>query len=189
MKSKKTKQLRTTSKTRQLVSTVRQTVFPKEFRIGAITLSPDSMEILEELSQPPTPDPVVAPAPSENGAARKEYFRFLADIGTGLWRMRRSMIKPGTSQPPEEMRRVYRHLESTWDVLTKTGVEIVDHTNTPYVPGMSLTVITFELTPGIRREMVTETVKPTIYFKGQPIQIGEVIVGTPESAEQEQSNH
>jgi len=45
---------------------------------------------------------------------------------------------------------------------------------------MSLKVISFQPTPGLGRERVIETIKPTIYFKGKAIQMGEVIVGRPE---------
>jgi hypothetical protein len=47
---------------------------------------------------------------------------------------------------------------------------------------MSLKVLCFQPTPGLRRERVIETIKPTIYFKGKTIQMGEVIVGKPEAA-------
>jgi hypothetical protein len=104
---------------------------------------------------------------------------FLADVGTGLWRIRNKMVKPGTNEPLEEMRRVYRHLESTLNILIEAGLEIQDHTDTPYDPGMSLRVLTFQPTERVDRETVIETIKPTIYYKGQSIQLGEVIVGTP----------
>ena len=107
----------------------------------------------------------------------------LADIGTGLWRLRQKMVKPGTNLPLDEMRRPYRHLESVWDALVQAGAEIQDHTDKPFDPGMSLRVISYQPTPGVRRERVIETIKPTIYFKGKPIQMGEVIVGRPEKHE------
>jgi hypothetical protein len=47
---------------------------------------------------------------------------------------------------------------------------------------MSLKVVAFQPTPGIGRERVIETIKPTIYFKGKAIQMGEVIVGRPDGA-------
>ncbi|MHA2616630.1 MAG: hypothetical protein V2G48_07550 [bacterium JZ-2024 1] len=110
----------------------------------------------------------------------EQELRFLADIGTSLWRMKQKMVKPGTNQPLEEMQRPFRHLESAWDALIQAGVEIQDHTDKPFDPGMSLKVVCYQPTPGIERERVIETIKPTVYFRGRQIQMGEVIVGRPE---------
>jgi hypothetical protein len=166
-----------------LLAGLRQLRYPKEFRIGAPIWSPDLLLALEKLAQRPVSDQK-APAPQQMEAPRvsNEHIRFLAEIGTGLWRLRQKMVKPGTGQPLEEMRRAYRHFEATWDVLRQAGIEIQDHTGASYDPGMALKVITFEPTLGITREKVTETIKPTIYFKTQPIQVGEVIVGTPRTS-------
>jgi hypothetical protein len=35
--------------------------------------------------------------------------------------------------------------------------------------------------PGFECEKVIETIKPSIHYKGQMIQMGQVIVGTPEA--------
>jgi hypothetical protein len=80
------------------------------------------------------------------------------------------------------MRRAYRHLESTWDALAQAGVQIRDHTGEPVPEGgiYALKTIAFQPTPGLSRETAIETIKPTIYYKDQMIQMGEVIIGTPE---------
>jgi hypothetical protein len=90
------------------------------------------------------------------------------------------MVEPGTDRPLEEMRRAFRHLESLTDVVRGAGLEIQDHTGAPYHAGMALQVLAFQPTPGVQRERVGETVKPTIYHNGTMIQMGEVIVATPE---------
>ena len=48
---------------------------------------------------------------------------------------------------------------------------------------MSLKVLAFQPTPGLTRERIVETIKPTIYFADQTLQMGEVIVATPEDSE------
>ncbi len=90
------------------------------------------------------------------------------------------MVAPETGQPFEEMRRVYRDLESTWDTLTQAGVEIQDHTGCTYDPGEKLKVIAFQPMPECIFERVIETIKPTVYLQGRWIQMGEIIVGVPE---------
>lgn len=110
-----------------------------------------------------------------------EHTRFLAELATGLWRLRQRMLQPGTGDPSEPMRWAYRHFEAVWDVLTQARIEVQDHTGAPFDPGMSLKVIAFQPTPGMDREIVTETIRPSVYYKGESIQMGEVIVGTPET--------
>jgi hypothetical protein len=162
-------------------SDLRQRRFPKEFRIARAEFpraalaqliaraSADAAVLQAEgsASKPPTP-------------AADEPPRYMAELGTGLWRLRQRMVEPGTSRPLSEMKRAYRHFESIWDVITQAGLEIQDHTDTPFDAGMSLKVIAFQPTAGLAREKVIETIKPSIYFHGRPIQMGEVIVGTPE---------
>ena len=90
------------------------------------------------------------------------------------------MFQPGTDRPLDEMKRAYRHLESTWDALTQAGVEIIDHTGVPFDAGLALKVIAYQPLPDVSRERVLETLKPTVYFRQERLQMGEVIVATPE---------
>jgi hypothetical protein len=96
------------------------------------------------------------------------------------------MIQPDTGRPLEEMKRAYRHFESVWDALSEEGVKIYDHTGEIFDLGRSLQVMSFQPTVGLTRDMIIETIKPTIYFKDNLVQTGEVIVGTPEGLPSEQ---
>jgi hypothetical protein len=155
-----------------ILANLRQLVFPREFRIAEPPWPDDWLETLRKLAElPPAPPP---------GPEDTERVRFLADLSTGIWRLRQKMVEPGTERPKEQFRREYRHLESVWDVLRQAGMEIQDHTGKPFDSGQALKVLAFQPTPGVRRERVQETVKPTIYYKGRHIQMGEVIVESPE---------
>jgi len=158
-----------------VLSTIRQLWFPSEFRIAPSPWPANLEQLLLQLEQT-----VREPQGSALGG---QELRFLADIGTGLWRLRQKMVKPGTNQPLVEMQRPFRHLESVWDALIQAGVDIQDHTDKPFDPGMSLRVVSYQPMPGLGRERVIETIKPTIYFKGKMIQMGEVIVGRPQKDE------
>lgn len=155
-----------------------QRVFPREFRIAPPGDLPDLSALLRVVRDVPPPPPSLPPdqpPPVDTGALD----RMLADITTGLWRLQQKLIDPKTKEPLEESRKAYRHFESVWDALTKTGIEVWDHTNSVFDPGMSLNVLAFQPTEGLSRDMIIETIRPTIYLKGRPIQIGQVIVGTP----------
>lgn len=150
---------------------LRQAIYPRDFRICEPTWPRSWLETLRELIDLPPP-PV-----------DKARMRFLADLATGVWRLRQKMLEPGTDRPKEQFRREYRHLESVWDVLTQAGFEIQDHTGKPFDSGQALKVLSCQPKPGVIRERVQDTIKPTIYFKEQHIQIGEVIVETPDKGD------
>jgi hypothetical protein len=117
--------------------------------------------------------PVTASTPADDPGP------LLASLGTNLWRLRSRMLEPGGGQPRDEFRRLYRHVEALWDTLGGAGLKIVDHTDAPFDPGLSLKVISFEPQAGLARETVIETLRPTIFLRDRRIQIGEVIVGKP----------
>ena len=162
---------------RNILTSLRQLKYPAEFRIQPPIWSEDLSDLIDKIQSTVTKPTTVT---NEDQMSSKERLTFLAEVGTGLWRLRQKMIKPGTKRPLEEMQKAFRHLESTWDVLTQAGLEIQDHTGAAYDSGMSLKAIAFQPTQGIGREKIMETIKPTIYYKGQPIQMGEVIVAVPE---------
>jgi hypothetical protein len=156
---------------------LRQLRFPKEFRIHPVQWSAELFPLLEHFAE----RLAQAPPASKDDELSKEQMQMLADVGTGLWRLKQKMVQPGSSLPLPEMRRAYRHLEYTWEALTEAGIEIQDHIDSLFDSGLSLQVIAFQPMHGVKQEKVIETIKPSIYYRGNRIQMGQVIVGTPES--------
>lgn len=157
-------------------SSLRQLRYPKEFRIEPSLWSPEILQALQNLVT------VAVPAQAAKSAVDEvAYARLLADMATNLWRLRQRMLQPGTSQPLEEMRKAYRSFEAAWDTLMGAGIEILDHTGNPFNSGLLLHVLAFQPVPGVAQETVIETIRPTVYYRQQIIQPGEVIVGTPDS--------
>jgi hypothetical protein len=164
---------------RQLIGGLRQLLYPREFRIGKPLWPPDLVEMLDKLGSLRLTDDNVISTTSIDPTADKDRVRLLVDVGTGLWRLGQKMVEPGTDRPLETMRKAFRHWQSTWDALAEAGVEIQDHTGKPFDSGQELIPVLFQPTPGLERERILETVKPSIYYKGKRIQVGEVIVGKP----------
>lgn len=104
----------------------------------------------------------------------------LANLATNAWRAKTKMVDPVSGEVREDMKRVYRHIEAMFDSLKSLGVEIIDKTNHTFDSGMALNVISFEQTPGLSKQEIKETIKPSIMWQGRLIQIGDVIVGTPQ---------
>jgi len=124
--------------------------------------------------------PPVVPVPDELAAMDGS----LAGLATQVWRARNRIIDPETGEPREEMRRIHRHIEAAVETFTEMGLTLKDWVNQPYDPGLPLKVLTFQPTPGIERDTVLEAVRPTVIWKDRLLQLGEVIVGIPQSPEE-----
>jgi hypothetical protein len=100
-------------------------------------------------------------------------------LATHVWRAYGKTIDPVTGQTREEMRRIHRHIEGALDVLQQMGLTINDWVNQPYDAGLPVKVLTFQPAPGVTRDTILETVRPTVMWKNRLVQLGEVVVGTP----------
>ena len=192
-----------------MIRSLLQLCYPREFRIARPAWSQDvaarlaktieaagnaaadaarAIEASNHAREKAVEEPVVTPK-VDLEAALLSRLRFLADAGTGIWRMRRNMVsREGVrlmdARPLEEMRKPFRWLISTWDSLAENGLEIFDHTGDRYISGQALKAV-FEAAPDLHEDTITDTIKPTIYFGGKLIQMGEVVVGTPDLTESE----
>lgn len=162
------------------ISEVRQRLYRREFRIQKpcwpelSAASPAAIPERGEESTADGDDTITSELPERQR-------RLVVTLATNLWRTRQKMIDPVSGEPPEHMRKAYRHVRSMWDALRESEIEIQDHTNQPFHLGQTLNAIAFEPRAGLSKDTVLETVKPTIYFRKRLIQMGEVIVGTPVS--------
>ena len=113
------------------------------------------------------------------GSGYEDLQSGLAVIATNAWKARTKMTGGGTNEPREEMRRVYRHIEAMFDAFQQMGLQVRDHIGEEFDYGLPLTVLTTQPTPGLAKERVIETIKPTIYWHETMIQAGEVVIATP----------
>jgi len=83
--------------------------------------------------------------------------------------------------PSFDQRAGLQHLQAALDALQTAGVEIIDHTGErlPDQGIVGVKRLSFVPMEGLEHEIVQETVKPTVLFRGQRLQMGEVIVATP----------
>jgi hypothetical protein len=140
----------------RLRGALRQLRFPAEFRIAALPSPHDAIEqLVARLQAIPIPAEPPAGDVAERAAGETAHpdpapldDRAVADLATGLFRLRARMLEPGTDRPREEVRREYRHLLSVWDGLAEAGIQIQEHTGAPFDSGLSLRVVAFQPTPG-----------------------------------------
>ena len=162
-----------------LMASLRQLGFSPAFRIAAALGAPEGISESENLSAEQPAEDLRAEVRRVPTAETKELLRLLTDLATGLWRIKRKIEALPENVPPDEMRKVRRHVQSAWDALTDGKVEVQDLTGEKYVDGMALKVIAFQPTEGVAGEVIDETIKPTVFYRDQLIQRGEVIVATP----------
>lgn len=161
---------------------LRQLIYPKAMRIGPPPSLRAQLSSLEELLRMLQAGGKRQQAPS--GEANAELLKIVALTAVGLWRIRQKLTREGTDEPIEGARKAFRHLQSLWDGLAEAGVTIRDHTG-EVLPGggaYALNILEFQPRAGVTREVVVETIKPTVYFQGRMLQVGEVIVAVPGNA-------
>jgi hypothetical protein len=164
------------------IASIRQLFYPAEFRIAPPGVPLKFYSILERYFTSGEEDDSREQhriRVFERSGPPGEFPQFLAKLSTGLWRPKQNMVKPGTDEPLDEMRRAWRHFASLWDLLAENEIEIRDHTGSPYQAGMVVGVVAFQPTEGVTQEQIVETIRPTVYYKKQILQVGEVIVASP----------
>ncbi len=102
--------------------------------------------------------------------------RALAELAVAVWRLHR--------KAPDGP--LHRHVLGVSDALTALGVQTQEYEGLAYTAGLQLRVLAFQPTPGLEDERVLETVGPAVTVHGGLIRMGEVIVGIPEAAPEEQ---
>jgi hypothetical protein len=108
-----------------------------------------------------------------------------ADVGTllaaatGLWRAQRKLNQRGGDLSAADLRQVRRYVQAGRQALADGGLEIQEHDGAPFDPGHSLEVLAFQDEPDLTREVVLETLRPSVYYRGERIQMGQVVVGRP----------
>ena len=104
----------------------------------------------------------------------------LADLATGLWKLRQRLVDPRQQAGRLSACKPLRDVEMLLNRLREDEIEIQDHTGAAYDPSLSLRVAAFQPLAGLQGERILETLKPTVYHHQLRIQIGEVIVAIPE---------
>jgi len=107
----------------------------------------------------------------------------ISTLSIELWRLEKRIDKV-KSTIDSSITDQYQRIK---DIIGKQEIEICEHTGTDYNDGMSIKVLHVEevdnLPPGSMK--IIETVKPSIYYRGQVISHGEVIVGKSKEKEKE----
>jgi hypothetical protein len=131
----------------------------------------------EQQAAPSAPPQPATPAPA--GDESEALAASFGGLATQVWRALGKTVDPATGEPLDDMKRVHRHVSGALDALKQMGLTINDWANQPYDAGLPVKVLAFQPSPGLVRDTVIESVRPTVMWKDRLVQLGEVVVGTP----------
>ncbi|MFE6623354.1 hypothetical protein [Streptomyces sp. NPDC057740] len=155
---------------------LRQLRQPRQFRIPRPPLDPAQAEwIAAVLDEVAAAEALAEQARAPRGAGTDA----LLGAAVGIWRALRKLDRQSGALSAADLRQVRRQVHASRQALADDGLEIQEHDGMPFDSGQSLEALVFQDEPGLDREVVLETVRPSVYFRGERIQMGQVIVGRP----------
>jgi hypothetical protein len=162
--------------------------FPDLSVDGAMSELRTLQEKMKDGAKPPSPAPTAAPAPAVSAAPAAPAVpeglgQSLATLATHVWRAKGKLVDPITGEPNDETRRAYRHVQAAFETFAQMGLTMNDWIDQPFDPGLPVKVLTFQPMPNIMRDTVVEAVRPTVIWRDQLLQLGEVVVGIPANTE------
>lgn len=148
----------------------------------------------------PVEEPVAPLPPSVPLAAEKipqgirlnpeAWMKNLSGLATNAWKMKARVIDPLTKEPREEIKKedikkMARHVEAMFEALTALNVEVRDRTGETFDYGLPDKIVASNPQAGLTKELIVETIRPTIYWMNQIAQTGEVVIATPIESKEE----
>jgi hypothetical protein len=112
-----------------------------------------------------------------------DYLKKTLAIVINIWRIKSRLTDSHSKAIKEELakedvKKIARYLESIHDSFTQLGIEIIDRTGETFDYGLPEKVVTAKPQEGISKELVIETLRPTVKWNNQ-IFPGEVEIATP----------
>jgi hypothetical protein len=122
----------------------------------------------------------------EVAVSRAFVTAFLA-AATNAWRIRSRLVDTISTELREsvgkdDLKKISRSAEAILEALRVIGMEVKDRTGEAFDYGMPEKVIATQPQEGLNSERVVETIRPTVYWQGQIVQHGEIVIATPKTA-------
>jgi hypothetical protein len=104
---------------------------------------------------------------------------FLGEVAISVWRLEKTLESGSDFESRPELVRSLKILQRLSARLQEKGVRISEQTGQPYDEGMALRVISSEKRSDLSRNLIVETITPSVFLRENLIHAGEVIVGLP----------
>ncbi len=100
------------------------------------------------------------------------------ELGTNLFQISRAL--EFALKTPERLNSFSKIMTSKlaqiFDAMKSKKIEVINHTGEEYFATMMIKVLDFEIDPNVTKPTITETIEPSIYFNGEMVKIGKIIV-------------
>lgn len=103
------------------------------------------------------------------------------EIAIHAWRAERRMKDKLSGEIREEHKATYRSIAGIMSTLAGFGLELKDREGDAYDYGLPEKVVAAEKRVGLSRELVAETIRPSIFLHGQLAQPGEIVIAVPDT--------
>ncbi len=122
-----------------------------------------------------------AESSSGTGDHDRKVNQALAEIAVHAWRSERRMKDRLTGEVKDEHRATHRGIAGILDTLQGLGFEVRDREGEVYDYGLPEKVVAAEKRAGLTRELVAETIRPSIFVDGRLAWAGEIVIAVPET--------
>lgn len=99
------------------------------------------------------------------------------------WRMQRMATRLLQQQPPNAARQQASQLRysarQVGRLLSAHGLELIDHDGDAYSPNLPVTVMNKEDFSGQPHLRISQTLEPTVMYRGNVVELGRVLVELP----------
>jgi hypothetical protein len=110
--------------------------------------------------------------------------RALIALAMNAWRIQVKLTdsdqEPRENVGNDEIKKINRYCQAMFESLRSIGMEVKDRTGEAFDYGLPEKVVSTQPKPGLTKEVIIETIRPTIYWNTQIAQPGEVVIATPE---------
>ncbi len=110
------------------------------------------------------------------------FTKSLTALGTNAWKMKVRLMdgdEPRDELKKDDLKKLMRNVDSMFEALSALGLEVRDRTGEPFDYGLPDKIVSSSPRAGLTRELIVETIRPTIYWQNQIAQTGEVVIATP----------
>jgi hypothetical protein len=149
---------------------------------------PDAAELAREVGKPNEESSPQAAVPTTRTVERlpESVARTLLALAMNVWRIRARLTdlnrEPREEIGKDDVKKINRYCDAMFQSLSSIGMEVKDRTGEAFDYGLPEKVLTAQPQTGLTREIIIETIRPTIYWNTQIAQPGEVVIGTPPEA-------
>ena len=128
--------------------------------------------------------PLLAPIKVVEHVLPPHFTKTVLAVATSAWKLRARLIDAKSGEPrydvkKEDVRKLARHVEAIFEAFEQIELEVKDRTGEPFDYGLPEKVVTTQPQPGLKKEQIIETLRPSIYWNKQLAQQGEVVIATP----------